>query len=63
MQAAENDEVLQCLVDLCSESPKFIRPQFDAVIEFCLKVCLLSCVHVRMCLCGCGGGRGVGSVL
>ena len=46
MQEAENDDILQCLVELCSESPKFIRPQFDAVIEFCLKVCI-----VRSCVC------------
>ena len=45
MQEAENDDILQCLVELCSESPKFIRPQFDAVIEFCLKV--RSCVCVQ----------------
>ena len=34
----EDDSVLKCLIELAENVPKFLRPQGENVVAFCMKV-------------------------
>ena len=34
----DDDSILKCLIDLAENVPKFLRPQAENVIAFCIKV-------------------------
>ncbi|CAG2257042.1 IPO5 [Mytilus edulis] len=36
--AADDDSLMKCLIELAENVPKFLRPQMDNIIPFCLKV-------------------------
>lgn len=35
---ADDDSLMKCLIELAENVPKFLRPQMDNIIPFCLKV-------------------------
>ncbi|ESP04937.1 hypothetical protein LOTGIDRAFT_184912 [Lottia gigantea] len=36
--AQDDDDLLKCLIELAENTPKFLRPQMENIIPFCLKV-------------------------
>lgn len=41
----EDDSLLKCLVELAESVPKFVRPQVENVLTFCMKVS----VRIKLC--------------
>ncbi|XP_050394291.1 importin-5 [Patella vulgata] len=38
VSAQDDDDLLKCLIELAESTPKFLRPQMENIIPFCLKV-------------------------
>ncbi|KAK7467770.1 hypothetical protein BaRGS_00037007 [Batillaria attramentaria] len=38
VEAQKDDSVLKCLIDLAENTPKYLRPQMEAIFPFCLKL-------------------------